>query len=75
MTTALRGYVPIVRSALRKLIWGLRILEGRCISGNEAVALNVQPGCTPLSEEDIEKSSPLVIEGLAELEGDCSRPS
>ena len=72
MTTATRGFIPIFRAALRKLIWGLRILEGRCVSGNEAVSLNVQPGCTPLLESDIEKSSPLIIEGLSEMEGNFS---
>ena len=71
MTTALRGYVPTVRSAFRKLIWGLRILEGQCISGKEAITFNVEPGCSPLSKRDILKASPLLIEGLSEVAGEC----
>ena len=69
MPTALRGYVPAVRAALRQLIWGLRLLEGRCVNEKEAVSLGIEPGSTPLPEEDIAKSSALLIGGLSEMEG------
>ena len=69
MPTALRGYVPTVRATLRHLVWGLRILEGRCISESEAKSLNVEPGSSPLSDKDIKKAKPLIIEGLSEMEG------
>ena len=70
MTTVLRDYVPTVRTALRHLILGLRLLEGRCcINGNEAAFLNIFPGSSPISEKDIEKAASLIIEGLSELEG------
>ena len=44
LTTSIRDYIPAVRTGLRKLIWGLRILEGRCVNANEAIHVNVQPG-------------------------------
>ena len=69
LTTALRGYVPTVRAAVRHLVWGLRILQGRCISESEAKSLKVEPGSSPLSNKDTKKAKPLIIEGLSEIEG------
>ena len=61
--------IPTVRSGLKKVILGLRILEGRCVSSNEAAQMRVESGSRPLFEEDIEQAETLIIEGLAMLEG------
>ena len=71
LPTALRDYVPTVRTALRTLVWGLRLLEGRCLSANEARSMGVLPGSSPITQEDIEKAADLIIKGLSELEGGC----
>ena len=44
LPTVLRDYIPPVRAGIRKLIWGLKILEGRCISGVDAYHLKCEPG-------------------------------
>ena len=69
LTTVLKDYVPEVRHGLRKLVWGLKILEGRCISSNEAEKLNIHPGSRPLTEKEILQAAELIIEGLSLLEG------
>ena len=69
LPTVLRDYVPELRHGLRKLVLGLKLLEGRCISAREAIKLNVPAGSRPLFEEDIEKARILIIEGLSMLEG------
>ena len=69
ITTVLRGYVPELRFGLRKLVWGLKILEGRCVNAAEAAELNIAPGSRPLLEEDILKAAELVTEGLSYIEG------
>ena len=69
LTTALRGYVPEFRAGLRKLIWGLRILQGRCISGEEAFQLNVPKGSRPINDPDIDQSQLLITEGLSMIGG------
>ena len=53
LTTVLRDYVPAVRHGLRKLVWGLKILAGRCVSNTEATELNIPSGSRPLTEEEI----------------------
>ena len=75
VTSVLRHFVPAVRKGLRKVILGLRILQGRCINGNEAAEMNVQPGNRPILDDDIVKAGKLIIEGLSFLEGRCSRES
>ena len=45
---------------LRKLVLGLRLLEGRCVNAKEAKNLNVPFGSRPQT---------LIIEGLSMLEG------
>lgn len=69
LPTATRDFVPEVRAGLRKLVWGLRILQGRCINAAEAFEAGIAPGSTPLSAADIDKAEKLIIEGLSMLEG------
>ena len=69
LPTILRGFVPAVREGFKKLIWGLRILQGRCINGTEAATLKVQPGSRPLVDDDVDIAHAKIIEGLSMLEG------
>ena len=69
LPTVLRDYVPELRTGLRKLVLGLKILEGRCVNAKEAMELDVAIGSRPLLEEDIDKARTLIIEGLSMLEG------
>jgi len=71
LVPALRGFVPKLRSGLRSLIWGLRILEGQTISVNEADAMNVERGFKVLKKADIARARTLIIEGLSMIEGCC----
>ena len=58
-----------MREGVRKVCLGLRILEGRCVSLNEAKFQNVEEGTRPLLDEDIQEAEKLVLEGLSMLEG------
>lgn len=69
LTNVLRGYVPELRFALRKIVLGLRILDGRCVNAAEAAELNVPAGSHPLCEKDLWKAAELLTEGLSYLEG------
>ena len=69
LPTVLRDYVPEVRDGLRKLILGLRILEGRCVNAKEVMELKVPKCSRPLLAADIDKVETLIIEGLSMLEG------
>ena len=69
LPVVLRDYVPKVRAGVRKVILGLRILEGRCVNSDEAARLGVQGGCRPLIDGDIDKAERLIIEGLSMIEG------
>ena len=51
------------------MIWGLRILEGRTLSANEADACNLDRGFKALRKTDIARAKKLIIEGLSMLEG------
>ena len=73
LPTVLRGFVPVVRAGLRKLIWGLRVLEGRCINGFEGACMNVHAGSRPICDDDIKFAQKLIIEGLSMLEGSYPR--
>ena len=53
----------------RSLIWGLRILEGRTLSVNEADEIKLDRGFKALKKTDITRSRKLIIEGLSMLEG------
>ena len=72
LPTVLRGFAPAVRAGFRKIILGLRILEGRCINDSEGVRMRVRAGSRPISDEDIERADLLIIEGLSMLEGVCT---
>lgn len=69
LPTVLRDYVPEFRQGLRKLVQGLKMLEGRCVNAKEAMDLGVPKGSMPVLKEDIEKAKILIIEGLSMLEG------
>ena len=69
LPTALRDYIPELRAGLRKLSWGLKILEGRCINAQEALKLGVEPGSRPITPTCIKKAEILIAEGLSMLEG------
>ena len=59
----------MVRQGFRKVVLGLRLLEGRCVSLNEANFQHVEDGTRPLLHEDVEEAEKLLIEGLSKLEG------
>ena len=69
LPTVLRGFVPAVRVGIRKVVWGLRLLQGRCVSGIEAVVMKIEPGSRPLLDEDVEEADEHLIEGLSMVEG------
>lgn len=69
LVPSLRGFVPKLRTGLRLLIWGLRILEGRVFSVHEADKLNIERGFRALKKTDIDKARRLIIEGLSVIEG------
>ena len=69
LPTVLRDYLPALRAGIRKFVWGLRILRGRCINGAEAYEFGVTAGSTPLTPADIDKADPLIIEGLSMIDG------
>jgi len=71
LVPVLRGFVPKLRSGLRSLIWGLRILEGQTISVHEADDLGVERGFKVLKKADIKRARTLTIEGLSMIEGCC----
>ena len=69
LPTVLRGCVPAVREGFKKVIWGLRILQGRCINGTEAAHWRVQAGSRPLVDDDVHIAHEKIIEGFSMLEG------
>ena len=69
LPTVTRDFVPEVRAGLLKFVWGLRILQGRCVNAKQAFRTGITPGSTPLSVTDIDKAEKLIIEGLSMLEG------
>ena len=72
LVPVLRGYVPKFRAGLRKLIHGLKILEGQVYSVDEARALNLDPGSRSIKKSEIMRSHKLIIKGLAMIEGSCA---
>ena len=68
LVPVLRGFVPKFRCALRSLIWGLRILEGRALSVNEADACKLDRGFKALHKNDIPRAKKLILEGLSMME-------
>ena len=69
LVTVLRDYVPEVRAALRKFVWGLKLLQGRRVSHAEAKSRGIEFGGIVITETDIKKADLLIIEGLSMLEG------
>ena len=67
----LRGFVTTFRTGLRRVVHGLRILEGQTCSFNEAVRLNLQSCNIFLRKSDIYRARLLIITGLAMIEGCC----
>jgi len=71
LVPALRGFVPKFRAGLRRLIWGIRILEGQTLSVVEAQSLNLERGFRALKKSDVAKARILIAEGLSMIEGCC----
>lgn len=68
---SLRNFVAPVRTALRSLVLGLKMLEGQTLSVNEQVRLCLDRGFKGLHKEDIQRAKKLILEGLSMLEGCC----
>ena len=68
---SLRNFVAPVRTALRSLVLGLKMLEGQTFSVNEQVRLCLDRGFKGLHKEDIQRAKKLILEGLSMLEGCC----
>ena len=60
-----------VRTALRSIVLGLRILEGQTFSLNEQVRLGLDRGFKALRKASIARAKTLIVEGLSMLEGCC----
>lgn len=71
LVPALRGYVPAFRTGLRKLILGLKILEGQTYSVDESRALNLDPGAKAIKKTEIDRAHKLIIQGMSMIEGSC----
>ena len=71
LVPSLRGFVRPVRTALRSIVLGLRILEGQTYSVNDLQRLGLRKGCHALAKGDISRAKKLIIEGLSMLEGCC----
>jgi hypothetical protein len=71
LVPSLRGFVRPVRTALRSIVLGLRILEGQTYSVNALRRLGLRKGCHALAKGDITRAKQLIIEGLSMLEGCC----
>ena len=75
LPTVLRDFVPELRAGLRKFVWGMRILKGRCFNSSQAMQAGTAPGETPLFHDDIDKAETLIVEGLSMSEGKSVRSS
>ena len=64
-------FVKPFREGLRRVVYGLRILQGQTCSFNEAKALNLEFTSIFLRPREIEKANLLIITGLAIIEGCC----
>ena len=65
----LQGFVKRFREALRRVVHGLRILQGQTCSVNEAAAMNFHRDTSIfLRKSDINKAKNLIITGLSILE-------
>lgn len=68
---SLRGFVTPLRTALRSLVLGLRLLEGQTFSVNELIRLGLTQGFKAVSNESIRRAKTLILEGLSMIEGCC----
>ena len=71
LVPALRGFVRPLRTALRSLILGLRLLEGQTFSVNDLRRLGLRQGFHALAKRDITCAKKMILEGLSMLEGCC----
>ena len=67
----LRGFVPTFFEGLRRVIYGLRILQGQTCSANEAKKLKLKFERIYLRKSSIAKARLLLLIGLAIIEGSC----
>ena len=65
------GFVKPFREGLRRVVYGLRILQGQTCSFNEAKSLNLEFTNIFLRNSEINKARRLILEGLAIIEGCC----
>ena len=68
LVPSLRGFVKPLRTALRSLVLGLRILEGQSLSVNEQIRLCLDRGFKALKKTSISRAKTLILEGLSMLE-------
>ena len=71
LVPSLRGFVTPLRTGLRSLVLGLRLLEGQTFSVNELVRLGLSKGFKAVSNESISRAKTLILEGLSMIEGCC----
>ena len=64
----LQGFVMPFREGLRRVVYGLRILQGQTCSANEAAAMNLEFTNIFLRKSEINKARLLILTGLAILE-------
>ena len=65
------GFVKPFREGLRRVVYGLRILQGQTCSFNEAKSLHLEFTNIFLRKNDINKARLLILTGLAIIEGCC----
>ena len=71
LVPSLRGFVAPLRTGLRSLVLGLRMLEGQTYSVNDLIRLGLDPGFKALAKPTISRAKTLILEGLAMIEGCC----
>ena len=71
LVPSLRGFVRPLRTGLRSLVLGLRLLEGQTFSANELAHLVLGQGVKALKKSDISRAKRLILEGLSMIEGCC----
>ena len=71
LVPSLRGFVTSLRTALRSIVFGLRLLEGQTFSVNEQVRLGLDRGFKAIEKAVLGRAKTLILEGLSMLEGCC----
>ena len=69
LPTQLRDKLPAVRTALLKIIWALRRLDGQVHSYDTAKYLGILPGSRSIRHDNIDQVTGDLIKGLVLLEG------